>query len=253
MKRSRAGSAGAKTASEMRLKKRQEALELKTAPRMTAQDRRRQIIDVALKLFSEKGFRGTTTKEIALAAGINEAIIFRHFATKSDLYAAIIDQKASSSYIQAMHNAFKEAEETGDDQKLFQSVAFNILEFHENDDTAMRMLLYSALERHELAEAIFRNHISKTHGQLADYVKARINEGVFRRVDPIIAVRGFMGMVISHVLQKKFFHYEGHEILKISNRRLAESLTDIFLASMTNRNYQPQRAHRSRGANTITD
>ena len=216
---------------------------------MSAQERRRQIIDVALKLFSEKGFRGTTTKEIALAAGINEAIIFRHFATKGDLYAAIIDQKASSSYIQAVHNAFKEAEETGDDQKLFQSIAYNILEFHENDDSAMRMLLYSALERHELAESIFRNHISKTHGQLAEYVRNRISEGVFRRVDPIIAVRGFMGMLISHILHKKFFQYEGNENLKITNRRLAESLTDIFLASMTNRNYQPQRARRSRGTN----
>jgi AcrR family transcriptional regulator len=237
----------------MTLKKRQEAFELKAGSRMTAPDRRRQIIDVALKLFSEKGFRGTTTKEIALAAGINEAIIFRHFATKSDLYAAIIDEKANSSYIQAVHNAFKEAVETGDDQKLFQSVAFNLLEFHENDDTAMRTLLYSALERHELAESIFRNHISKTHGQLADYVKTRMNEGVFRRVDPIIAVRGFIGMVISHILHKKFFQYEGQEILKITNRRLAESLTDIFLASMTNRNYRPQRARRSRGANKSTE
>ncbi|MCI0663893.1 MAG: TetR/AcrR family transcriptional regulator [Acidobacteria bacterium] len=241
--------ARAETASVMTLKKTQAALEIKAGLRMTAQDRRQQIIDVALKLFSEKGFRGTTTKEIALAAGINEAIIFRHFATKSDLYAAIIDQKASSSYIQAVHNAFKEAEKTGDDQKLFQSVAYNLLEFHEKDDTAMRMLLYSALERHELAESIFRNHISKTHGQLADYVKMRINEGVFRRVDPIIAVRGFMGMVISHVLHKKFFQYEGNENLKITNRRLAGSLTDIFLASMTNRNYQPHQARRSRGAN----
>src|SRR5262245_15927735 len=98
----------------MKLKKSQDALEVKAGLRMSAQDRRQQIIDVALKLFSEKGFRGTTTKEIALAAGINEAIIFRHFATKSDLYAAIIDQKANSSYIQAVHSAIKEAEETGD-------------------------------------------------------------------------------------------------------------------------------------------
>jgi AcrR family transcriptional regulator len=228
----------------MRLKKRQETIEVKAGPRMTAQDRRQQIIDVALKLFSEKGFRGTTTKEIALAAGINEAIIFRHFATKSDLYAAIIDQKASSSYFQAVHKSFKEAEETGDDRKLFQAVAFNLLEFHENDNTAMRVLLYSALERHELAESIYRNHISKVHGQLADHVKTRMNEGVFRRVDPMIAVRGFIGMVISHVLHKKFFQYEGYEILKITNRRLAESLTDIFLASMTNRNYPPQQIRR---------
>ena len=46
-----------------------------------------------MRLFSERGFRGTTTKEIAQAAGVSEAIIFRHFATKEDLYTAIIDHK----------------------------------------------------------------------------------------------------------------------------------------------------------------
>ena len=65
-------------------------------PRMPAEDRRQQIIDVAVQLFSQKGFRGTTTKEIALAAEVNEAIIFRHFATKRELYAAIMDRKASA-------------------------------------------------------------------------------------------------------------------------------------------------------------
>src|SRR5215207_2497876 len=61
--------------------------------RMCAGDRRRQIAEVAMRLFSERGFRGTTTKEIAQAAGVSEAIIFRHFATKEELYTAIIDYK----------------------------------------------------------------------------------------------------------------------------------------------------------------
>src|ERR687883_1828091 len=66
--------------------------------RMAAEDRRPQIVDVAMRLFSERGFRGTTTKEIAQAAGVSEAIIFRHFATKDDLYAAIIDLKSCSAF-----------------------------------------------------------------------------------------------------------------------------------------------------------
>ena len=68
----------------------------RTSVRMPAEDRRRQIIGVAIRLFSQKGFRGTTTKEIAAAAGVNEAIIFRHFVTKSELYSAMIDEKAAA-------------------------------------------------------------------------------------------------------------------------------------------------------------
>src|SRR5436190_3528150 len=108
-------------------------LEKPNAARMAGEDRRQQIIDVAVQLFSQKGFRGTTTKEIALAAGVNEAIIFRHFATKRELYTAIIDRKCCSTQYQAMEQALQEAMNQGDDRQVFESIAFHILEFHEQD------------------------------------------------------------------------------------------------------------------------
>ena len=63
---------------------------------MAGEERRLQILAVAVRLFSQRGFRGTTTKEIAQAAGVSEAMVFRHFATKEELYAAILDHKACS-------------------------------------------------------------------------------------------------------------------------------------------------------------
>src|SRR5687767_6461215 len=65
------------------------ALLQKTQPtRMRAATRRNQIVAVAAELFASRGFSGTTTKEIAEGAGVSEAIIFRHFASKDQLYAA---------------------------------------------------------------------------------------------------------------------------------------------------------------------
>src|SRR5213080_2118089 len=61
---------------------------------MAGDERRLQILKVAMRLFSQRGFRGTTTKEIAQAAGVSEAMVFRHFATKKELYSAILDHKA---------------------------------------------------------------------------------------------------------------------------------------------------------------
>lgn len=211
---------------------------------MAAEDRREQIIEVAVRLFSQKGFRGATTKEIALAAGVNEAIIFRHFSTKSELYTAIIDRKADSAEMKSMRSALAEAMEQSDDRQVFETLAFHMLEFHERDDTCMRLLLYSALEGHELAEMITRNHISKTHQQMAEYVKRRIADGVFRRVDPMTAVRGFMGMVIGQVMNKQFFQPAGGVMLNITNHQAAERFTDLFLASMTNHDYDSSRARR---------
>ena len=54
---------------------------------------RDKILETSIKLFAEKGFNGTTTKEIAEMADVNEALIFRHFSTKRELYGAIIEKK----------------------------------------------------------------------------------------------------------------------------------------------------------------
>ncbi len=64
--------------------------------RMPAEERRQHLIAVALRLFAAHGFSGTTTKAIAERRGVSvsEAVIFRHFRAKEDLYAAILQQKA---------------------------------------------------------------------------------------------------------------------------------------------------------------
>ncbi len=60
---------------------------------MHADDRHRQLLRSAIDCVARNGFGGTKTKDIAAAAGVSEAILFRHFATKEDLYHAILDMK----------------------------------------------------------------------------------------------------------------------------------------------------------------
>jgi AcrR family transcriptional regulator len=62
-----------------------------TAPRMAAADRRRHLIETAIRLFTEGSYHGTTTAEIARAAGVSEPILYRHFASKRDLYLAALE------------------------------------------------------------------------------------------------------------------------------------------------------------------
>ena len=57
--------------------------------RLPAEERRAAIIRAALKVFSENGFHGATTRALAKAAGVSEALIFRHFPSKDELYAAM--------------------------------------------------------------------------------------------------------------------------------------------------------------------
>ena len=58
--------------------------------RLDGDERRKAIVAAAVPLFARKGFAGTTTKELAEAAGISEALLFRHFPSKKHLYDEIL-------------------------------------------------------------------------------------------------------------------------------------------------------------------
>lgn len=62
---------------------------MKPAKKMSAENRRAAIIHAVRKVFVEKGFHQTTTRELALAAGVSEALLFKHFPSKEALYRAI--------------------------------------------------------------------------------------------------------------------------------------------------------------------
>ncbi len=60
--------------------------------RMKGPDRRRQILDVALRLFAQRGYSLTTTAAIAAAAGITEPVLYRHFANKRELFLRLLEE-----------------------------------------------------------------------------------------------------------------------------------------------------------------
>jgi TetR/AcrR family transcriptional regulator len=61
-------------------------------PRLAATERRAAVLQTACRVFSQGSYRGTTTAEIAREAGVSEPILYRHFASKRDLYLACIDE-----------------------------------------------------------------------------------------------------------------------------------------------------------------
>jgi AcrR family transcriptional regulator len=60
--------------------------------RLDPSERRRQIVEAAMPLFARQGFSGTTTKQVAEAAKVSEGLLFKYFASKTALYAAIVEQ-----------------------------------------------------------------------------------------------------------------------------------------------------------------
>ena len=196
------------------------------AQRMSAEVRRQQIVAVAADLFSQKGFSGTTTKEIADGAGVSEAIIFRHFSTKRDLYHAIIDYKTRQSSLD-MQAELEEIAASNDDREFFRIVATRNLELYGEDPALMRLLLFSALEGHELTDIFFRSTTIEVRNYIRHYIERRTAEGAFRNIDPAVAARAFLGMVGNQAQVRILF--KSCDDLTQSATEIVDSFVDIFL------------------------
>jgi AcrR family transcriptional regulator len=146
------------------------------SPRLPAAERRLALIETAIRVFSDGSYRGTTTAEIARAAGVSEPILYRHFASKRDLYLAALDHvwgRARVQWERALESTgnVREAFETmGRDHVTIRDCKFQMAELwvqalsEANEDAALRREL--------------RRHMREVHDFVASVIRRGQEEGV---------------------------------------------------------------------------
>jgi AcrR family transcriptional regulator len=178
-----------------------------------------------MEVFAKNGFRGTTTRDLAAQADVNEAIIFRHFKTKTDLYRAILEEKVNQA--RDSHEELERLAAAHDDCAFLEAIGQRLLERNERDSTFMRLLLFSALEGHELSEMFVASMAGRD--PLAAYLERRMNEGVLRHMDPHLAARAFIGMFVSFIQMQEIFRPQ----TRVFQRNdVVHTFVSIFLAGM---------------------
>lgn len=192
--------------------------------RTSGQERQASLISAAASLFAANGFTGTTTKEIAKAAGVSEALLFKHFPTKHALYTAILAEKAQYS---GLREAVEEAAQKQDDAQLFTLLASYRIR-KGADPTLLRLLLFSALEGHELSNMFFQQQYRIFHDLLAGYIRRRIDDGAFRPVDPLLTARAFFGIIVHHRLLHDIFGLPMH----LTHEEAVAEYVSLFLGGL---------------------
>jgi AcrR family transcriptional regulator len=199
--------------------------------RMKSGERRDAIIAAAVRLFSEKGFRGATTRELAAALDVTEPVIYQHFETKRDLYRAIIESKARER--RQDNEYWQDVENPRGDREFFGAVARLLLQRVERDPAYLRLLLFSALEGHELADLFFERDAVEFYDRVSVYISKRIEEGAFRGdIEPANAARALIGMAIHHATVQALFR---DTLVKSSRDEYATEIVGIFLAGIERR------------------
>lgn len=177
-------------------------------PRMSADERRRQLLEVSIDLFANKGFAGTTTKEIAAAAGVTEAIIFRHFATKQELYTAILEQMHSRAATEDWMRQMRSLMDRNDDEGVVRLLIDAVLLFTRTDPRYERLMMYAALEGNELA-VMHQNELARPIGEiLIDYIGRRQEEKAIVEADPGVVLCAVLGAIKFYASKKYMFGCE---------------------------------------------
>lgn len=183
---------------------------------------RTRILNAAERLFARKGYGGTTTRDLAQAAGVAEGTLFRHFENKK----AILVEIATHGWVDLLTDLLVELSEMGSYRAIAQVMRKRMFNLHKNADM-MRVCFMEAQFHPDLRDRIQAEVIDKMTDVAEAFFQTAMERGIYRPMNPKVVARVFLGMFAvagfsqDTILQPNASPRECQE--------MAEGLADIFL------------------------
>lgn len=170
-----------------------------------------RILNAAIKIFSEKGFSAATTSEIAKEASVAEGTIFRYFPKKKELLHGIvlraIDIFGKKVIIDELQQVVEKNKDKSIEEKI-KAIIMNRIKVFTEYFPYFKVLLYE-IQFHDDIREVFIEKISKNAIKIAKQVVQDGKEkGEIRNIDPLVACRSFIGMVLMMLMQRQFIPSE---------------------------------------------
>ncbi len=180
------------------------------------EETRTRILAAARELFERNGTRGTTTREVAERAGVNEATLFRHFGSKGALLDAMREQACGVQRFRNVLSALPGADLEAD----LRSLAHYIVDVM-SDNRAM-MCISLAEDAAGTADLPVWRGPAEIKSELASYFAAQAQAGLIRS-EPAFAARCFLGMLFSYVVGRKLWDSG------VPDRAVLDRIVDVIL------------------------
>ena len=203
-------------------------------------DKQIQIIDIAERLFAERGFDGTSVRDIADEAGINVAMISYYFGSKEKLMEALFELRVGNVIIRV--------ESLIKDESLTPIEKVNML-IDEHIDRVLQKQCFHKVMMGVLVTnknpAILKaaNNVKIRNAEvIAELIKDGQKKGVFKKkVDVILMINTMVGTVSQCMMSQQYYRefnkqqdLPDDEFLAILKRRLSIHIKTLFKAILTN-------------------
>ncbi len=191
-------------------------------PPQSETETRHRILQAAQHLFASRGYDGTTTRDLASAAGVAEGTLFRHFENKK----AILIEVATQGWVEILTDLLTELSEMGSYKAVAQVMRRRMMRMHENADM-MKVCFMEAQFHPELRDRIQSEVIEKMTDVAEAFFQTAMDKGIYRRTNPKIVAKVFLGMFAVAGFSNDTIMEPGASPKQM--QEMAEGIADIFL------------------------
>jgi AcrR family transcriptional regulator len=184
---------------------------------------KQRLLDATLKLISEKGYLGSTTREIAQEAGVTELTLFRHFGTKEKLFEALL---RTHTFLPRLKELLPELDglSYGDSLRL---IATRFLLSLKERKSLVKIMYSEVTTYPEKIKKLYNKFADDLRLTLASYFRGLQKQGLLRTVSPEMAAQLFLGMLFSYFRSEEIMREGGMK--KQTMEKNIKEFVDIFM------------------------
>jgi len=183
-------------------------------------------MQASLHLFASKGFHGTSMRDIAREADITEGLIYHYFASKRDLFRAIIEEHSFLPLLRTLPDLAEQLDLRG----LLIVLARGFFDVLRQNTELTRVLLQEVQVFPEEKEAFFADAVNESITVLARIIDERMNEKTRQQVDAAVSARIFFNSLLAFFVEQEILG--GKHMLPADENSYVEHLVDMFVKKL---------------------
>jgi AcrR family transcriptional regulator len=196
-------------------------------PGPPTEERRAQILEAALKVFAEKGFKGATNKDIADAAGISPGLIYFYFENKEDLFFAILENRVAPG---SFPLPLEHMQAFPPEQVLTMIAQYGLSRLDNQDTMNIFKIFIGEAVYSEPIRALANTNINRLIATLAGYLESQMEQGRLRRAEPLLCAQTFLAGLMASLVRRQFL--ADPKMLSYSIDEIVNTVVSIFLRGM---------------------
>lgn len=155
-----------------------------------------RVVAAAAQLFASKGYHGTSTREIARLADVNENTIFRHFERKEDLFWSVLRSRCSA--IKLRRDMVEGMAEGVDPEIILPKLVEFLTDVLNYSPELLRLIAVALLEMQWKADVFCGECLSPAFSAISKYLALNVQKGKVRNLDPTMITASMTTMVLVH-------------------------------------------------------